>query len=63
MINKIRSHYILEQIVKDNINEKRYLYIFQYNKNLQKRLKLSIKDYKQYYYKRIIIELKSKKIK
>ena len=61
MLGKIRSHYILEQIIKENIEEKKYLHIFQYNKNLQKRLNISVKDFKNYYTKRIIIELKPKK--
>ena len=58
-MKKIRCDYILRSIITDYLAQKRYLQIAQYNKNLQKRLDISIKDYKNFF-NRIIIELTPK---
>ena len=44
---KIKSRYIIKQIF-ENISEKKNLQIINYNKQLQKLLDISIKDYKEY---------------
>ena len=51
---KIRSNFILKNIFK-NLSKKPYLAIMRYNKKLQNKLGVSIKDYKDY--NEIIIEL------
>ena len=55
----IRSKYIL-RILFDNIKEKKFLEIIKYNKILQTRLEISIKDYAEYAkeHSKIEIELK-----
>ena len=58
-MKKIRCDYILRNIITGCLATKRYLQIAQYNKNLQKRLDISIKDYK-HFFNRIIIELTPK---
>ena len=45
--NDIRSSYIL-QMIFDILRKKKSLYIIKYNKNIQNRLNISIKDYKEY---------------
>ena len=46
-IEKIKSKYILKQIL-DNLNKRIFLNIIKYNKYSQKKLNISIKDYKNY---------------
>ena len=43
----LKSDYFLQKIL-DNMNKKKSLEIVKYNKKIQNRLKLSIKDYKEY---------------
>ena len=43
----IKSSYIFKNIY-DILNKKKSLVIVKYNKNMQKRLNLNIKDYKEY---------------
>ena len=50
----VKSNYILKEIF-ENLFFVKEMQIVSYNKNLQKRLDLSIKDYKDYY--QVIIEL------
>ena len=47
-LKKIKSNYILSKIYY-NISKKKSLEIIKYNKKVQNRLNLSIKDYKNYY--------------
>ena len=54
----IKSNYFLERIY-DNIFKKKSLEIVKYNKKIQKRLKLSIKDYKEYSEKFSSIEIRN----
>ena len=60
MLEKIRSKYILELIIKNHLDQKIYLQLVQYNKNLQEKLNIKLKDYK-YYSERVIIDLYPKK--
>jgi len=60
MLNKIKSYNILRIITK-NLDQKNNLKIAKYNHNLQKRLGLSIQNYKEYF-TQIEIELIPKKI-
>ena len=46
-LKKIKSNYFLERIF-NNILKKNSLEIVKYNKNIQNRINLSIKDYKDY---------------
>ena len=46
-LENIKSHYIIKQIL-DNLQRKRFLEIFKYNKNIQNKIELDIKDYKKY---------------
>jgi len=48
IIENIKSRYILSKIY-DNMPKKKKLEIVKYNKRIQNRLNLSIKDYKEYY--------------
>ena len=45
ILQKIKSNYFLERIY-DNILKKKSLEIVKYNKKIQNRINLSIKDYK-----------------
>ena len=47
IIENIKSRYILSKIY-DNMTKKKKLQIVKYNKRIQNRLNLSIKDYKEY---------------
>ena len=47
ILKNIKSNYILSKIY-DNIQKRKYLEIVKYNKKIQNRLNLSIKDYKEY---------------
>ena len=47
IIEKIKSRYILSKII-DIMPKKKKLEIVQYNKKIQNRLNLNIKDYKEY---------------
>ena len=47
MFNKIKSKYILKIIVS-YVSSKKYLGIVKYNKKIQSKLELSLKDYKEY---------------
>ena len=46
-IENIKSDFFLEKLY-DNIQKKKKLEIVKYNKKIQNRVKLSIKDYKEY---------------
>ena len=54
-LNEIRSKYVLKQIV-DNITKDKLLRLINFNKTLQKKLDISINDFKKYY-EEIEIEL------
>ena len=56
MLEKIRSKYILELIIKNHLDKKIYLQLVKYNKNLQEKLKIKLKDYK-YCSEKVIIDL------
>ena len=45
-LNKVRSKYILAQIF-DNLQQEKKIEIVRYNKNLRKKLKIRITDYKK----------------
>jgi len=47
LLDNLKSNYILKKVY-DNINRKKSLEIVIYNKKIQNRLNLSIKDYKEY---------------
>ena len=47
ILENIKSRYILSKIY-DNMPKKKKLEIIKYNKKIQNRLNLSIKDYKEY---------------
>ena len=47
IIENIKSRYILSKIY-DNMTKKKKLEIVKYNKKIQNRLNLDIKDYKEY---------------
>ena len=55
MINKIKSNFFLQSLFNDYLIEKTNLEIVRHNKEIQKRLNLSINNYKDYF--KIIIEL------
>ena len=46
-LGNLKSDYFLQKIF-DNVNKKKSLEIVKYNKKLQNRINLSIKDYKEY---------------
>ena len=58
ILKNIKSNYILSKIY-NNIKRRKYLEIVKYNKKIQNRLNLSIKDYKEYseIYTQIEIEI------
>ena len=56
ILQNIKSNYFLERIY-DNILKKKSLDIVKYNKRLQNRINLSIKDYKEYSEKFSSIEI------
>ena len=60
MLEKISSKYILQEIIKNHLDKKVYLQLVQYNKKLQEKLKIKLKDYK-YCSERVIIDLYPKK--
>ena len=55
MLNKIRNRCLLTRLFFKLLQEKKYLSLLKYNKDLQNKLKLSIDDYKNY--NQIIIEV------
>ena len=55
MINKIKSNFFLRSLFNEYLIEKTNLEIVRYNKEIQKRLNISINNYKDYF--KIIIEL------
>ena len=57
MLEQVKSSYLLANIIKDYLDDKRYLKIAMYNKVLQSRLNIDKTDYKKFY-NRIEIELK-----
>ena len=57
ILGKIRSRYILKQIF-DSLHKKSFLKFSQYNKQMQKILKISIKDFQKYSEIEIEITLK-----
>ena len=48
ILENIKSRYILSKIY-DNMTKKKKLEIVKYNKKIQNRINLSVKDYKEYY--------------
>ena len=48
IIDNIKSRYILSKIY-ENMTKKKKLEIVKYNKRMQNRLNLDVKDYKQYH--------------
>ena len=46
-INNIKSKYILKQIL-DNLHKLKLLQIIRYNKNIQNKIDINLKDYKEY---------------
>ena len=46
-INNIKSKYILKQIL-DNLHKLKLLQIIRYNKNIQNKRDINLKDYKEY---------------
>ena len=59
-LEKIKSKYILKNVLY-NLEEKKLFYIIKYNKNIKKRIDISINDYKNYS-DIIEIEIKVKKV-
>ena len=49
MLENIKSIFLLQHIFSKYINKKRFLYLIFHNKKLQKKLNISILDYKKYY--------------
>ena len=47
-LDNLKSKYILSKIL-DNLSKNKSLEIIKYNKKIQNRLNLSIKDYKEFY--------------
>ena len=58
-LEKINSKYILK-IVFNNLEKKKLYDILKYNKNIRKRINISISDYKEYSEKYSSIEIKIK---
>ena len=56
ILQNIKSNYILKRIY-DNILKKKSLEIMNYNKKMQNRINLNIKDYKEYSEKFTQIEI------
>ena len=56
LLDCIKSNYILRKIIQ-NLNRKTFLYAIKYNKQLQKRLNIGIKDYEAYLQTEIEIKL------
>jgi len=56
MLEKIKSQYCLNFIIKDHLTNKKYLSLFSYNNIFQKKLNISINDYIKAFYQ-IEIEL------
>ena len=48
ILENIKSDYFLRKLY-DNMPKKKKLEIVKYNKKIQKRINLSVKDYKQYH--------------
>ena len=59
IFENVKSNYILKKLFY-NLLKKKSLDIIKYNKNIQKRINISIKDYKEYseIYSSIEIEIK-----
>ena len=59
IFKNLKCDYFLQKLL-NNLLKKKSLYIIKYNKNIQKRINISIKDYKEYSekYSSIEIELK-----
>ena len=56
MSENLKSHYILE-IILNHFDKKKSLEIIKYNKKIQQRLNMSIKDYRNYSGKYSSIEI------
>ena len=56
MLEKIKSQYCLNFIIKGHLTNKKYLSLFSYSKNPQKKLNISINDYEKIF-NQIEIEL------
>ena len=55
MLKNIKSNYILKIIFKNNLSDNQFMNLIKYNKKLQKRLNISINDFKTF--KKIEIEV------
>ena len=61
MLNNIKSDDVLKIIMKLYLNQKKNYILIKHNKNIQKRIELSLKDYQEYYEK--ILETKRLEVK
>ena len=61
MLNNIKSDDVLKIIMKLYLNQKKNYILIKQNKNIQKRIELSLKDYQEYYEK--ILETKRLEVK
>ena len=59
---KVKADYFLQKVF-DNLEKKRTLNMIKYNKNIKKRIKININDYKEYSEKYSSIELEIKPVK
>ena len=57
LFGNIKSDYIFQEIIK-KINEKKVLNIIKYNKSIQKRLNKDINNYKFYFFKSEVFNIK-----
>ena len=56
IFKNLKCDYFLQKLL-NNLLKKKSLYIIKYNKNIQKRINISIKDYKEYSEKYSSIEI------
>ena len=62
IFKNLKCDYFLQKLL-NNLLKKKSLYIIKYNKNIQKRINISIKDYKEYSEKYSSIEIEIKFVK
>ena len=62
IFKNLKCDYFLQKLL-NNLLKKKSLYIIKYNKNIQKRINISIKDYKEYSEKYSSIEIEIKLVK